>query len=390
MLFLILSTFGICLSLLTWILLSLVCVSLLRKYKDDKKCTFLLLPAVSVLWITISYNTWFQGFFILQETILLPSLNSWIPTLIIPLFFLYHKYHLTGGFPDEMGWFWHLLTPGALVVFYTIATWVSPVPDKLIYSWHEFISLFPSWWMVFRVVCCLSIAVQLWVYLSALRKMDDISGAKAGLFSLLLRKKGAIMVCLCIVLLMNVLTSIYACIILGNMLFAVLGIYVFRQPLIHRTIKDKFAGKMLSDKKLYYGEHPPVEEAEECSGPNLSAEEIARVQQLLNSPGYLHNRNICIKLLARDAAVNVTYLSRYFNQDLKMSFPEFITTLRLSEAEVLLRETAMRVADVCEEVGFQSLATFYQAFNARFRMTPSQWRKKKQDELAEARRNLSK
>ena len=90
----------------------------------------------------------------------------------------------------------------------------------------------------------------------------------------------------------------------------------------------------------------------------------------------MHNTNLTLKILASGLGMNATSLSLYFSQQLGMRFPEYVTALRLDEAEILLLNSDIKVIDVSELVGFQTSSSFYLAFNTRHHMPPLQWRKK--------------
>lgn len=191
--------------------------------------------------------------------------------------------------------------------------------------------------------------------------------------------------CIPILVLLNLLVSFPLLNIVLNVLIALFSGYIFHQSLLHQLIKRKIGFY------LFPGYHPVKKESEELAlerteeiseGTNkeeevsviFSKEKAGQIHQVLDSPAFLYNPDISLNLLARKVAVNTTYLSRYFNRQLGVSFPEYITERRLDKAEELLRETDMRVLDIFEQVGFQNSSTFYQVFNDRHQISPLQWR----------------
>lgn len=59
----------------------------------------------------------------------------------------------------------------------------------------------------------------------------------------------------------------------------------------------------------------------------------------------------------------------------EMSFSETVTAMRIRESCRLLRETPERaIADIAQDCGFESLATFYRAFKAAEATTPRDYR----------------
>lgn len=65
-----------------------------------------------------------------------------------------------------------------------------------------------------------------------------------------------------------------------------------------------------------------------------------------------------------------SYLSRMFKSTLRIGFNHYLTLLRLREAVLLMRDGEHTVTDAAFESGFQSLRTFYRAFQAEFDCTP--------------------
>jgi AraC-like DNA-binding protein len=69
------------------------------------------------------------------------------------------------------------------------------------------------------------------------------------------------------------------------------------------------------------------------------------------------------------------YISQVINQDLNMSFFDFINQHRIEAAKLILKEFPSRsVLDVALEVGFNSKSTFNKVFKERVGQTPSEYR----------------
>lgn len=185
----------------------------------------------------------------------------------------------------------------------------------------------------------------------------------------------------------NLLISLPILNILLNVLIALCSGHIFHLSLLHQLIKRKAGFYFFPNYKYHPGtaekEDLDLEKIKEVGVEENRDEEVSvifseekanQIHRILDSPAFLYNPDISLNLLARKAAVNTTYLSRYFNRQLGVSFPEYITDRRLDKAEELLRETDMRVLDIFEQVGFQNSSTFYQVFNERHQLSPLQWR----------------
>ena len=78
---------------------------------------------------------------------------------------------------------------------------------------------------------------------------------------------------------------------------------------------------------------------------------------------------------------NRTYLSRIINEKTQMSFTHYINRFRIDEAVRLLSDptydTPLKALAI--DLGFNSLSTFYNLFQASVGMTPAQYRSKVQE-----------
>lgn len=358
----------ICTSLLAWGVLSIAGIFLLKYSRYNKK-TVLITLITLVLCIVSFYNSWYEGLFLFRKLALTSSLNSWAFTLLTPLFYLYFYFRITDNLPDVQQWRRHLLPPGALAVIYIAMTLFNPVPDKLIYSWHEFGLDRSAWWASFRISCYLLLAIQSFVYLPRLLSRINDNTPQI----LIIKRELLCVLCFIFISVMSMLTPSYICNILYNLSLIFIGVYLLRQSVFYRIVKRKI-GFYLLPYFFIRTEANPKEKIEVST--QFSLEEGERIISLLKSPDILHNPDLTLKILAGELGTNATSLSHYFNQQLGVRFSDYLTALRLDEAEALLKNTDIKVIEISELVGFQTSSTFYQTFNARNRMPPSQWRKK--------------
>lgn len=68
------------------------------------------------------------------------------------------------------------------------------------------------------------------------------------------------------------------------------------------------------------------------------------------------------------------YLSRYFKNNAKISFVEYVNNYRVNEARYLLRSTQKNILDISSECGFHSLRTFNATFKNITGQTPREYR----------------
>jgi len=78
--------------------------------------------------------------------------------------------------------------------------------------------------------------------------------------------------------------------------------------------------------------------------------------------------------LAKIFNTNEKRLSRAFRNILGTTVSEFVRRERLEQAERMLKETALSVTQIAEELGYSSSANFATAFKSHFGETPSKFR----------------
>ena len=95
------------------------------------------------------------------------------------------------------------------------------------------------------------------------------------------------------------------------------------------------------------------------------------------------NKPISLTTVARHFKVSNCYLSHLFRQENGESFITFLTDLRLQEAERLLRDSSMNIAEIARNVGYENANYFARIFQKKHGFPPSDFREKT---LTEARR----
>ena len=90
------------------------------------------------------------------------------------------------------------------------------------------------------------------------------------------------------------------------------------------------------------------------------------------------NRNYTTDLsltqLAEYAYTNASSLSSEFNNELGMSLSEYVTGLRIRQAQKLLRDTDMTVPEIAADTGFSSAKYFREIFKKQTGVSPQQYR----------------
>ena len=102
-------------------------------------------------------------------------------------------------------------------------------------------------------------------------------------------------------------------------------------------------------------------------------------QELLT---YMHGHfqeKLVLKELAEQFHVNANYCCALFNKDTGGSFSEYLTSIRMKEAERLLTHTTLSLEEIAVQCGIQDYYYFNKVFKKYSGATPSQYRKQRKN-----------
>lgn len=88
---------------------------------------------------------------------------------------------------------------------------------------------------------------------------------------------------------------------------------------------------------------------------------------------------ISLNTVANVANVSANHFSALFSQNMGQTFIEHLTTLRMNKAKELLRCTGMRSSEIAGEIGYKDAHYFSYLFKKTQGMTPSDYRKVRED-----------
>ena len=91
------------------------------------------------------------------------------------------------------------------------------------------------------------------------------------------------------------------------------------------------------------------------------------------------DEDISLNTAANVANVSSNHFSALFSQNMGQTFIEYLTTLRMNKAKELLRCTGMRSSEVAGEVGYKDAHYFSYLFKKTQGMTPSEYRKAREE-----------
>lgn len=90
-----------------------------------------------------------------------------------------------------------------------------------------------------------------------------------------------------------------------------------------------------------------------------------------------YKKNINLDKLAEVSHMSKYYMAHSFKAAIGLSPIEYLTTIRVNEAKILLESTSYSIAEISDFTGFSSQSYFSQSFKSTLGVTPSQYRKSK-------------
>lgn len=88
-----------------------------------------------------------------------------------------------------------------------------------------------------------------------------------------------------------------------------------------------------------------------------------------------YGSDINAQQMAELCSMSYSYFSRTFKKIMKKSFSEYLTYVRINEAEKLLMTTDMNITEIAMQTGFSTSSYFIQQFKSIKNISPKQYRK---------------
>lgn len=98
------------------------------------------------------------------------------------------------------------------------------------------------------------------------------------------------------------------------------------------------------------------------------------VKQAIEFMHHNYDRDIQVKDIAAAVSLHPGYLHRLFRAQLGKTLTGYLTELRMEKAKMLLRETDVAIADICDYVGVGSRQYFHAMFKKFTNQTPIAYR----------------
>lgn len=145
--------------------------------------------------------------------------------------------------------------------------------------------------------------------------------------------------------------------------------------LFYEQVEKAFEQDIQSEEELLTNSETEHEIVFEKEVPRSYTEFIERVDNWIKTDGYVQ-QGLTIKELSEILYTNCTYLSAYIKTTYKMTFREWITSLRLEYAKNILKEhPEINIQKLAESSGFLSQSNFIKLFSEKEGCTPAKWKK---------------
>ena len=131
------------------------------------------------------------------------------------------------------------------------------------------------------------------------------------------------------------------------------------------------SARMLATQMLYLSRQIRQEDLARNIGSGLTVKQIGRVMEFMSE--HL-NEALTLDRLAEEAAVSRFHFSRLFRQRMKMTPHQYLISLRLNRAKLLLKSSDSDIRAVALACGYTHPGRFAAAFTRAFGVRPAQFR----------------
>ena len=144
--------------------------------------------------------------------------------------------------------------------------------------------------------------------------------------------------------------------------------------LFYEQVENAFEQDIQSEEELLTNSGIEPEMVSE-EVPESYTEFTEKVGNWIKTDGYVQ-QGLTIKELSKILYTNRTYLSAYIKTTYKMTFREWITSLRLEYAKnILKKHPEINIQKLAESSGFLSRSNFIKLFSEKEGCTPAKWKK---------------
>ena len=116
-----------------------------------------------------------------------------------------------------------------------------------------------------------------------------------------------------------------------------------------------------------------IEKIREERSEQILPEHSDVIQEIRKYISKNYTQKISLNAIAEQLYMNPNYLSQLIKKKTGKTYQNYVTELRVCHAEKLLRETNMKIYEVCEAVGYQDTRHFSELFERITGKKPSDY-----------------
>ncbi len=123
-----------------------------------------------------------------------------------------------------------------------------------------------------------------------------------------------------------------------------------------------------------------LKELKECparEGDNVSLLNDEPEFEIDNFIGnFIKSPDISLEKISKEINLSTTQINRIIKKKTGLTFRQYVITLRMLNATHLLVESQLKIKDIADIAGYNSVHGFYSAFRKKFNCTPEEYRRK--------------
>lgn len=99
---------------------------------------------------------------------------------------------------------------------------------------------------------------------------------------------------------------------------------------------------------------------------------VIEVQKYINRN--YHNEDLSISEIANNLGISQTYLIRLFKRELRMTFTNYLTNVRIKNAIILIRDPSLKLYEIAELIGYSTQHYFSNVFRKHVGISPQDYK----------------
>lgn len=103
---------------------------------------------------------------------------------------------------------------------------------------------------------------------------------------------------------------------------------------------------------------------------------VNRLSGVLKAIDENYMKDISVAEMAKVAGMSYSFFSRFFKSTMKLTFSEYLNSIRIQEAEKLLIDSDLSISEIGEAVGFSNTSYFIAQFKKQLHITPKKYKSK--------------